>query len=248
MSLAERLKYVEMKARHKNVLRPWYKKWWGVLTLIIIGLILVLLVTSTLYLVSKIQEIRQGTDQSSLESQRQIILTAISGNTNYFIGTSTPQVTIVEFGDFACPFCLESEAGLKQVLAEYPDQVKLVWRDYPLHQTSIDLALAARCAGEQGQFWPFHDRLFAEQANLATTTGTELSTQLNVLAQELGLNTGVFAGCLSSQKYLDQIRRDFNDGETLQIQGTPTWFINNYPITGNIPADQFPILIRGLIK
>jgi protein-disulfide isomerase len=90
--------------------------------------------------------------------------------------------------------------------------------------------------------------LFANQNKLATTTGLDLNTQLNVLAQSLGLNTGSFANCLSSQKYLDQIRRDFNDGETLQIQGTPTWFINNYPITGNIPADKFPTLIQGLVK
>lgn len=248
MSLEERMKYAEIKARHKNILRPWYKKWWGILILLIAALAIIAITAATFYVINEIKNIRQGTDQTNNEQQRQQYLAAINGGQNYFTGTSTPQVTIVEFGDFACPFCLASEAGLNQIRAKYANQIKLIWRDYPLHPTSIDLAMAARCAGEQGKFWPFHDLLFADQNKMATTTGTDLNTQLNVLAQSLSLNTGTFASCLSSQKYLDQIRKDYNDGETLQVQGTPTWFINNYPITGAIAADKFPTLIQGLVK
>jgi len=248
MSLEERVKFADMKARHKNILRPWYKKWWGILVSLIGLIALIAIIAAGIYVVQTIINIRSGTDQTNNEQQRQQYLASINGGQNYFTGTSTPQVTIIEFGDFACPFCLASEAGLNQIRAKYANQIKLIWRDYPLHPTSIDLALAARCAGEQGKFWSYHDLLFADQDKMATSSGTDLNTQLNVLAQSLSLNTGAFASCLSSQKYLDQIRKDYNDGETLQVQGTPTWFINNYPITGAIAADQFPTLIQGLIK
>lgn len=248
MSLDERLKYAAMKSRHVNAAKPWRKKWWGVLSIIFVTIILIILIACFFYIYNKMQEIRQGKDEETLAKRRQTIISAINGNTNYFIGATSPQATVVEFGDFACPFCLESEKGVKEALTKYPDKMKLVWRDYPLHVTSIDLAMAARCAGEQGKFWPYHDLLFSHQAEMATTTGPELTTQLNALAQSLGLNTGVFAACLDSQKYLDQIRQDYKDGELLQVQGTPTWFINNYPVTGSIPPDKFPLLIKGLIK
>jgi len=248
MSLDDRIKFAALKARHQDVLRPWYKKWWGILFWLFAALIFVALVVSVLYVIQEYQAYKNGTDQASLDKQRQTILAAINGTTNYYTGTSTPQATIVEFADFACPFCWQSETDLQQIRAQYLDKIKLVWRDYPLHPTSIELALAARCAGEQGKFWPYHDILFTDQTRLATSTGEELDSELIALAQNMDLATSTFTNCLSSQKYLAQVKQDYDDGETLQVQGTPTWFINNYPVTGAMPAGGLLNLIKGLIK
>jgi len=249
MSLEERLEYAAMKARHEKKLRPWYKKWWGRLGLIIIGLILALAIVAGLYVKEKIKEIQRTAAQQSLIDQQRIYQGTIAGDgSHYSLGaTQEPAVTIIEFSDFACPFCQQSVAGLKKAAAQYPDKLKIVFRDYPLHENSVELALAARCAGEQNKFWEMHDLLFANQDEL-TVTGDELTAALQALAVSLKLDSDQFANCRETQKYLAQIRQDFEDGEKLQIDGTPTWFINEGRLTGYLPEETFLGLISDLIN
>lgn len=248
MSLEERIKYAEMKARHARSLRPWYKKWWGVLIIISLALIGIILVVSGFYVANKVKEIQLMQAQSYLDEQRQAYLQAINGSGgDYSFGAASPQITIVEFSDFACPFCAQSATGLRAVAKEYGGKLKIVFRDYPLHDNSIDLALAARCAGAQGKFWEFHDYLFAHQDSL-TASSTELQTKLLSAAQEQNLNTGEFSTCLENKTYLEQIKNDFQDGETLELQGTPTWFINSYRLTGALSEDKIRELVTGLTR
>lgn len=248
MSLEERLEYAAMKARHAKKLRPWYKKWWGKLILTIIALVLAIAIAAGFYVKNKIKEIQLGETQQLLISQQNVIRTAIQGDgSNYSLGVlSQAPITIIEFSDFACPFCQQSVAGLKQAVAQYPDKIKIVFRDYPLHENSVELAQAARCAGEQNKFWEMHDLLFANQ-NQLTTTGEELKSALLILANNLSLEENQFLNCLETQKYIDKIRRDFEDGEKLQIDGTPTWFINGNRLTGYLPEDKFLELVAGLV-
>jgi protein-disulfide isomerase len=248
MSLNERIKYAEMKARHGHLLLPWYKKWWGVGLLVAGGLFLISTVVAAAYVVNQTQLILSGQTLMITAAQRQTYLNEINGDgTNYYTGTTSPQVTIVEFGDFACPFCLKSYTVIKQLIQKYPDKIKVVWRDYLRNQDSIDLAMSARCAGEQGKFWEMHDALYANQANL-TTADDGRPARLVALAQGLNLDVTKFTDCLSSQKYLDQIKKDYDDGNALQIVGTPTWFVNNFSFAGYVPLDKFESLVGGLIK
>jgi len=250
MSLTDRLEYAAMKARHKNVLRPWYKKWWGILFLVVAGLAFIYLIASLFYVINQIQAIRSGQAQVDLAAQTRIYQAAVTGaGGDYTYGTSSPQVTIVEFGDFACPFCAQSATGARAMMIKYKDKVRFIYRDYPLHENSIDLAMAARCAGEQGQdkFWEIYDYFFAHQTNLADT-GDALKTKLLNVASDLKLDLAQFNNCFSTKKYLDNIGRGFSDGETLQIKGTPTWFVNYYPITGYLTGDKLSELVGGLIK
>lgn len=252
MSLEERLKYADMKARHQNALRPWYKKWWGVLTLVILGLILIVAVVSGLYLNDQVKQILKEQKQTSLEQQQQNYLKIVNGvSSHYYLGAADAPVTIVEFGDFACPFCQQSAAGIRKVAAKYPAQVKIVWRDYPIvNENSIILSLAARCAGEQGKFWEFHDSLFSKQAELAAAVSSDaFGNQLDALAAGLNLSVGQFDECLSAGKYLEQINQDYQDGETLELTGTPTWFINDYyRIIGPLSENKLEELINGSIN
>lgn len=237
-----------MKARHNKVLLPWYKKWWGWLLIFLAALLLILLTISSLYVVSKVKTIVAERNQGVTEQDYQEYAQDIKGDgTNFYIGTSTPQVTIVEFGDFACPYTKESYAAINQLVAEYPDKVRVVWRDYLRNEDSIDLALAARCAGAQGQFWQMHNRMFENQEDLTIADETR-PERLATIAAELGLNTDEFNRCLSDQDNLERIKKDYADGNKLAILGTPTWFVNNYPISGALNIKIFRELVNGIIE
>lgn len=249
MSLEERLQYAAMKARHAKSLQPWSKKWWGRIILIILGLVFIGLLFSSFYIIVKVRQILTGQADTVLTAaQRQEYLVKINGDgTNYYLGTSTPQVTIVEFGDFACPYTEKSYAIINKIAAQYPSKVRIVWRDYLRNQDSIDLAVSARCAGEQGKFWAMHDALLSNQDKF-NVADSDRPNRLAALAQTLQLNVSKFTTCLTDQKYLDQIKKDYDDGNKLQIIGTPTWFVNNYTFAGALTEDKFIDLITGLIK
>lgn len=248
MGLEERVKYAAMKARHKKLLLPWYKKWWGIVVLVSAGLLIIILTISSLYVINKAKEIIAEQNQGVTEQDYKAYAQNIKGDgTNFFIGTTTPQATIVEFGDFACPYSKESYLAIKQVLADYPDKVKIVWRDYLRNEDSIDLAVAARCAGAQGKFWEMHDKLFEDQENLTTADEARLN-RLVALAVSLGMNDTEFATCLANRDDLAKIQKDYEDGNTLAIIGTPTWFVNNYPISGALTLNKFKELLSGIIK
>lgn len=168
----------------------------------------------------------------------------IEGNNNYSFGTENPQVTIVEFSDFACPFCLASFPALREISVKYQDKVKIIFRDWPGHEFSINLALSAYCAGEQGKFWEMHDKLFQNQSE---TFGSD-KNQLAILAQQLGIYNQQFQTCFDSQKYLPHIRDNFADAQQLNVQGTPTWFINGKKVEGQLSATDLENLIRPYIQ
>ncbi|MFZ4632172.1 MAG: DsbA family protein [Patescibacteria group bacterium] len=247
MGLSERLKYAEMKARNKKLFLPWYKKWWGILIISVLSLILIGLVASGFYVYNEVKRIQAEQATNALKDQRKAYLDLISGPGGYSLGSLNPKITIIEFTDFACPFCKESAPEIRKLLEQYKDQVKLVVRDYPIHDNSIDLALAARCAGEQGKYWEAYDNLFEEQDNLKDT-GEALKANLLAWAEILKLDVAKFETCFSDRRYIDLIRRDFEDGNKLQIKGTPTWFVNNYPIVGSYSEEKFKELFDGILN
>jgi protein-disulfide isomerase len=154
------------------------------------------------------------------------------------LGPAGAPVTIVEFSDFQCPFCGRAEPALQQVRQKYGDKVRLVYLDFPLgiHDHAIDAASAARCAGEQGKFWQFHDAMFADQSKLA-------ATDLKADAKKLGLNTAKFNDCLDKGKYKSAIETDMAQGRELGVDGTPAFFINGRPLTGAQPFERFQTTI-----
>ena len=249
MSLNERLKYAEMKARHMKTLKPWYKKWWGVLIILLSVLIFLLLAVASAYVVNEVKTIinNEQVDQPT-EQDFQAYFKAIAGDgSNFYTGPADAKVTIVEFADFSCPFCRESAPGLRKIAKEYENEIKVIYRDYPLHENSIDLALAARCAGEQGKFWEIHDQFYLYKTP-TEAVGAELKSLLMGLITEMRLDQARFEKCFDDRRYVLQIKKDYDDGELVQVEGTPTWFINNYMITGHMPEERFRELIEGLIQ
>jgi protein-disulfide isomerase len=160
---------------------------------------------------------------------------------NYSFGTSTPKITIIEFSDFACPYCQSVHGTIRKLGIKYQKEVKIIFRDFPIHEESLDLAIAARCAGEQGLFWPMHDKLFALQGQFATSS-------LPDMAVSIGANRTVFTSCFNGQKYLRDIQTDYAAGESVGVSGTPTFFINGYKIAGDIPENKFEEIIKQFLK
>ena len=153
-------------------------------------------------------------------------------------GPSDAPIQIVEFSDFQCPFCQRVGPALKQVLDTYGDRVHLVYREYPLpnHPNAKLASEAGLCANEQGKFWPFHDRLFANQQRLA---GHELKQH----AVELGLDAARFNACIDSHKNAAQVEGDISAGNDAGVNGTPAFFINGRAISGAQPFEEFKKII-----
>ena len=231
----------------ENGEKQWYKRWWGILLILFLTLTAIVLVALGFYVVDLVGRIKSGelVSQQVLTELNNYKITkenpTITGTNNYWLGSSKPKITIVEFADFSCPNCKNSFSNIREISLKYRNDVKIIFRDYPIYENSINLALAGRCAGEQGLFWLMYDKLFARQGEF------ELS-QLPDFANQIGANLNKFNDCLKNEKYLNDIKKDYADGESLEVTGTPTWFINGYKIAGDIPHDLFIQIIEELIK
>jgi len=153
-------------------------------------------------------------------------------------GSPNAPVTIVEFSDFQCPFCSRAVPTLKQIESEYPDKVRVAFKNQPLpfHQHARLAAQAAMAANEQGKFWEYHDKLFANQQALDRSS-------LERYAQEVGLDMGRFRSALDSNKFEAQISADAAEGSRLGASGTPTFYINGRQLVGAQPYASFKQII-----
>ncbi len=142
-------------------------------------------------------------------------------------GSPAAPVTIVEFADFECPACKDSLPALRQLRDLYKDQVRLVYRDFPLssHPQARPAAEAAHCAHEQGKFWAYHDALFAQAPDLKPS-------DYMALAERLGLNPAEFTACLAGTRPKAAVARDLAEAQGLGLSGTPTFFINGRYLAG----------------
>jgi len=159
-------------------------------------------------------------------------------------GPEDAAVTIVEFSDFQCPYCARfQEETLPQILSNYGDKVRFVYRDFPLtslHANALNSAEASECADDQGKYWEYHDLLFQNQAALDVES-------LKSYAASLGLDTAAFDDCLTSGKYAQEVAKDLQDGTNAGVQGTPSFFVNGMPIRGAQPYAAFQVAIEAAL-
>lgn len=142
-------------------------------------------------------------------------------------GTSSAKVTLVEFSDFQCPACKAAEPGVESLRSKYRDQIRFVYRHFPLpaHQFAIDAGVAAEAAGKQGKFWEMHNKLFDISPDL---------TRENIIsgAKDLGLNVDEFTKDLDSDVLRQRVLADQSDGNKANVDATPTFFINGTRFVG----------------
>ncbi|MFH0952370.1 MAG: DsbA family protein [Patescibacteria group bacterium] len=138
-------------------------------------------------------------------------------------GSLTPILTIIEFGDFQCPYCAEQHQILKEFINDNLTEVKHVWKDLPLvsiHDKAMEAAVAARCAQAQGQFWPMHNWLFEHQSEFTPENYLEVATAL-------GVDTDIFSQCLVSNTPQTYIQQNILEAQALGLNSTPSIIIND---------------------
>jgi protein-disulfide isomerase len=142
-------------------------------------------------------------------------------------GQKGAPILMVEFADFECPFCQQMQPQLDRLFKEYGAKLAFVMKDFPLpiHPHAEKAAEAARCANDQGAFWPYHDLLFQDRNNLEVP-------KLKDDARALGLDAARFNQCLDSGQQAAAIQKDFAQAQQLGLTGTPSFFINGHYFSG----------------
>jgi protein-disulfide isomerase len=144
----------------------------------------------------------------------------------YARGGPNAPVTLEEFSDFQCPACGGLEPGLRRVVREYGERVRLVFRNFPLsmHKYAFIAARAAEAAGQQGKFWEMHDMLYDNQKEWSEAM--EPRVQFDAYATRLGLDVQRFRADMTRQDLAERINADLLRGGTLNVRGTPTIYLN----------------------
>jgi protein-disulfide isomerase len=160
------------------------------------------------------------------------------------LGPPSAPITIVEFSDYQCPFCKRAEGSVKQVLAKYPEQVRLVYRHFPLdgHKDARPAAEAAACVDEQGKFWDYHKLLFESSPTLD-------AKKLRQLAEQSKADLTVYDACIAEGRTKAKVQADLEAGHEVGVSGTPAFFVNGIPLSGARPLEEFAKIIdRELAK
>jgi len=171
--------------------------------------------------------------QNQLSTEQPILPVKISADNDPIIGNPDAPITIIEFSDFQCPFCARFYTQtLPLIHEEYIEQgiVKLVFRDFPIqsiHPNALPAAVAAECANEQGKFKEMHDTLFENQNEWSRQETANALSLFSQYAKEMQLEQEVFDSCLINGKYIEEIRKDLEDGQNYGIGGTPGFFVGN---------------------
>ena len=159
-------------------------------------------------------------------------------------GPADAPVTLVEYGDYECPYCGKAYPIVKRVQRELGDRLRFVFRNFPLntiHAHASVAAQAAESAGAQGKFWEMHDLLYENQDKLA-------DADLNSYALKLGLEIYRFEADMSSQVFAARVREDFRGGVRSGVNGTPTFFINGLRYPGALRMDELLYAIESAMK
>ncbi len=171
-------------------------------------------------------------------------------DTDHVRGNANAKITLIEYSDFECPFCSRFHPTMKQVLDEYGDDVRWVYRHYPLsfHPNAQKSAEASECVAEQrgnNGFWSFADAIFAEQDKLG---GSLTPAAILSAAKTAGVNEAQFQTCLDSGKYAEKVAADMANGTAAGVTGTPGTIVLTEDgegefINGALPIDQVKLAI-----
>jgi protein-disulfide isomerase len=146
----------------------------------------------------------------------------VSEDRDHIEGPAEAAVTLVEYGDYECPYCGAAYPIIKEVQARMGERLRFVFRNFPIttsHAHAEQAAEAAEAAAGQGSFWQMHDLLFENQRRLS-------DEDLRAYAEKLGLDVGMFDEELAEHAHAERVREDFMSGVRSGVNGTPTFYIN----------------------
>lgn len=167
------------------------------------------------------------------------------------LGDPKAKVTIIEFGDYQCPFCrIFWKDTLPRLRKECLDtgKVRLVFRDFPqsVHPEAAAAAQAAECADDQQRYWPYHDKIFREQDRRGQEGEVVRfrAADLKRWGADVGLDAAAFNECVDSGRHKDEVAKDYADAAGVGIQGTPVFFVNGRALFGAHPFATFQKVIE----
>jgi protein-disulfide isomerase len=173
-------------------------------------------------------------------SQDRLLPARTATEDDHVFGDPAAPVTVLEYGDYECPYCAAAEPVLRQLVEESGGRVRLAYRNFPLadvHPYALTAALAAEAAAAQGGFWPMHHLLFRRQDRLDDAA-------LKGYAEELGLD-GSRVVSWPAQPFGDRVEADFAAGLAAGVGGTPTLFIDGRPYSGRVEIAALRRAING---
>lgn len=203
--------------------------------------LLIVTIVGTLALVVGIAVMFSGGNAGTAKTVDQAQLV---GEARYVKGPAEAKVTIVEFSDFQCPACRAIYPNVKQLMAQYPTDVRVVYRHFPLnsiHPYAQISAQASVVAGEFNKFWEMHDLLFERQDQWSTLSSQdEVKNTLVTYAEELGIDKAQFSERIDSDSARSIVNQDLSYATQLGIDSTPTFFVNGQETAPNqlLPAVQ----------
>ena len=164
------------------------------------------------------------------------------------VGSESAKVTLVEFGDFQCPACAQAHPIVERIKEDYRDDLRFVFRNFPLpsHANAVPAAQAAEAAGTQGKYWEMYNLLYQNQSQWASDSNPiEIFTGY---ARELTLDTDKFREEVQSGRYSNKIQGDLNDGRSLGVNSTPTFYLNDEKLVGVVSYEDMKYKIDLLLK
>lgn len=165
------------------------------------------------------------------------------------LGAAGAKVVLVEYADLECPACAAYAPVVKQLVADYPQDVALIYRHFPLaqHRSSKLSAAFAEAAGRQGKFWEMAEKIFATQSDWTGNSSTENETIFRDFARELGLNMAKLEADLKDVAIATKIDASYQAGSASGVDSTPTFFLNGQLIKNPRTYEDFKILIEGTL-
>lgn len=159
-------------------------------------------------------------------------------------GLADAPVTVIEYGDYECPYCRGAFRDVQEMLASYRGQIRFVFRNFPipqLHPHATQAAEAAEAADAQGKFWPMYELLLQPHAHLDTDS-------LMSYAGELGLDVPSFAEDVAGERYAARIENDIQEGLRNGVNATPKFYVNGQRVDGKVPLEHLEELVRQAVR
>lgn len=169
-------------------------------------------------------------DVSNIENNSVIAASDQNGSIgDHTRGSSTHKILLIEYGDFQCPSCGETNSSVNKLVDEYSDSITFIFRNFPLvsiHPNARATAATAEAAGLQGKYWQMHDKLYTNQDDWNSLDSSKRTTVFKQYAEELGMDTKKFDSDVASKSVTKKINFDIALGKKLSLSATPTFFLN----------------------
>jgi len=163
---------------------------------------------------------------------------------DHSLGPESAPVTLVEYGDYECPHCMHAHGIVKRLQKRFGDQLRFVFRNFPLnevHPNAQAAAETAEFAGAHGKFWEMHDLLFQNQERLSAALFLEL-------AEELGLSAAALSQAFEDGLFTAHVRSEFSGGVRSGVNGTPTFFLNGVRHDGSWEFPELLLVIDQVVE